>query len=135
YDGFKIEAKWHVSAQMLSERLPLLLAQLKRIKVVHQDNSLSPSAKMLAIAQLFSLMNNEIVNAKMLTEKRKQSQTMEQQLKEMKKHSRELEVQNDMLTLQTYNKISEMEGHDPNIVAAQTYAQMSRIQDERKKED
>lgn len=45
---------------------------------------------------------------------------MEKQLREMKKQSRELEAQNDMLTLQTYNKVSEIEGFKPDIVATQT---------------
>lgn len=131
----KVDTFWDTSARMLSRRLPLLLVQLKRLKVVHQDDSLSSSAKMLAIAQLFSLMNNDIINAKMLEEKRKSNEAMADQLQEMKKQSRELEAQNDMLTLQTYNKISEMEGHNPNIVAAQTYAQMSKILNKREKKD
>ena len=129
------DTAWETPAENLSNRLPILISWLKKMKIIHEDNMLSQSAKMLALAQLFSLLNNEISNAKVLKEKQRQSMVMERQLKEMQKHSRELEAQNDMLTLQTYNKVSEMEGHDPNMVAAQTFAQMSRIQDKRKKED
>lgn len=127
--------EWESPAINLATRLPILVSWLKKMKVIQEDKTLNPSAKMLALAQLFSLLNNEISNAKILKEKQRQSLVMEKQLKEMKKQARELETQNDMLTLQTYNKVSEMEGHDPDIVAAQTYAQMSRIQKERNKED
>ena len=87
---------------------------------------------MLAIAQLFSLLNNEIANAKML---KNQEQANKKLLEEMQKNNREIQAQNDLLTLQTYNKVSEMQGLDPTLVAAQTYSQMAKIQKERNQED
>ena len=64
----------------------------------------------------------------------KQAEYAAENLKEMKKQSHELEAQNDMLTLQTYNKVSEMQGIDPILIATQTYANVSKIQKDRDKE-
>lgn len=126
--------EWESPAINLVTRLPILISWLKKMKVIQEDKTLNPSAKMLALAQLFSLLNNEISNAKILKEKQRQSMTMEKQLREMKKQSRELEAQNDMLTLQTYNKVSEMQGIDPALISTQTYANMSKIRKDRDKE-
>jgi len=132
FEGIKLNTFWSCSAEKLSKRLPILLLQLKKLKVILEDKSLSSSAKMLAIAQLFSLLNNEIANAKML---KNQEQANKKLLEEMQKNNREIQAQNDLLTLQTYNKVSEMQGLDPTLVAAQTYSQMAKIRKERNGEN
>lgn len=126
---------WNLSANLLNEMLPLLLNNLIKIKTIHEDSTIGPSQKALAISQLFALFNNAVTNTKILNEKQKQSKIMEYQLEEMKKNNRGMQAQNDLLTLQTYNKVSEMQCLYPTLVAAQTYSQMAKIRKERNKED
>lgn len=111
---------------------------LKKMKVILMDPKETSSNKIIALENLLYLINKKYIDEQMLDEQKKATNYAEQQaeyaaenLREMKKQSRELEAQNDMLTLQTYNKVSEMQGIDPTLVSAQTYAHMSKIKKER----
>lgn len=106
------------------KRLGLLLTNLKKLKVIQEDSSFNPAAKMLAISQLFMLINQSISNAKMLTE---QKVLKKEQMDQANEILRELQKQNDLMELNTYNKLSELSGHNPALIAAQTYAQLDRI--------
>ena len=63
--------------QKLIDRLGILLTNLKKFKVIQEDSSLNPSAKMLAISQLFMFLNQSITNAKMLSEQKVMKENMQ----------------------------------------------------------
>lgn len=114
---------------------------LKKMKVILTDTQETSSNKIIALEELLYLTNKKYIDEAMLEEQKmatnyaeKQAEYAAENLKEMKKQSHELEAQNDMLTLQTYNKVSEMQGIDPILIATQTYANVSKIQKDRDKE-
>ena len=119
--------------QKIIARLGILLTNLKKFKVIQEDSSLTSSAKMLAISQLFMLLNQSITNAKMLSEQQAMKENMEEKIDQSREILKELKKQNDLMELNTYNKLSELQGHDPVLVAATTYAQLDRIRKEHDK--
>ncbi len=116
--------------QKIIGRLGILLTNLKKFKVIQEDSSLTPSAKMLAISQLFMFLNQSITNAKMLSEQQAMKENMGEKIDQSREFLQELKKQNELLELNTYNKLSELQGHDPSWVAAATYAQLDRIHKE-----